>query len=158
MIEIERNRDHDDDDSDDDDDAIPALEPAPAQPPVNDPLNPANPIPPPGNNNVQFPSLPVIVRTVMGALFLPTISATMGDILALTLPARLVNATRWSRNQAFLQQKNQAFLHQKWGRTIAGGCLFVVLKDAVVLYCKWRKARDFGRKRVLDFKGKRGVL
>jgi hypothetical protein len=30
-----------------------------------------------------------------------------------------------------------------------------VLKDAVTLYCKWRKARDFGKKRIEEFKGKR---
>jgi hypothetical protein len=32
----------------------------------------------------------------------------------------------------------------------------VVLKDAIVLYCKWKKARDFGKKKILDYVGKRG--
>ena len=82
--------------------------------------------------------------TVMGALFFPAISSLMGDLIKLSLPAK------WVGNQGGL-------LKQKWGRSVIGGCLFVVLKDAVVLYCKWRKAKDFGKKRILDFRGQRSV-
>jgi hypothetical protein len=79
----------------------------------------------------------------MGALFFPTISSVIGELLKVTLP----------KDWVF---KRGGLLQEKWGRSIVGGCLFVVLKDALVLYCKWKKARDFGKKRVLDYVGKRG--
>jgi len=31
-----------------------------------------------------------------------------------------------------------------------------VLKDALVLYCKWKKARDFGKMKILDYVGQQG--
>ncbi|KAM3075996.1 hypothetical protein ACMFMF_005341 [Clarireedia jacksonii] len=76
---------------------------------------------------------------MMGALFFPTVSSVMGDALKLVLPS------------VWLQQRG--LLQHKWARSIVGGCLFVVLKDFVLLYCKWKKARDFGKKRVRDFVG-----
>ena len=82
--------------------------------------------------------------TVMGALFFPAISSLMGDLIKLSLPAK------WVSNQGGL-------LKQKWGSRCYWRLSVVVLKDAVVLYCKWRKARDFGKKRILDFRGQRGV-
>lgn len=90
-----------------------------------------------------------ILGTAMGALFFPAISAAMGDLLKYTLPPKLVGrAVGFKRGSGGL-------LQEKWGRTVVGGCLFVVLKDAIVLYCKWRKAKDFGKKKVLDYVGKR---
>lgn len=92
-----------------------------------------------------------IASTVMGALFFPAISSVMGDLLKLTLPAKWVTKQppRWG------VKVSGGLLKEKWGRSIIGGCLFVVLKDAVTLYCKWKKARDFGKKRVLDYVGER---
>lgn len=90
-----------------------------------------------------------ILGTTMGALFFPAISAAMGDILKHSLPPRLVGRAVGSKG-------SRGLLSEKWGRTVVGGCLFVVLKDAITLYCKWKKARDFGKKKVLDYVGKRG--
>ncbi|PQE06559.1 RING finger domain protein [Rutstroemia sp. NJR-2017a WRK4] len=80
-----------------------------------------------------------IFLKMMGALFFPAVSSVMGDALKLALPSI------WLRQRGLLQHK--------WGRSIIGGCLFVVLKDVVMLYCKWKKARDFGKKRVRDYVG-----
>lgn len=80
-----------------------------------------------------------IFLKMMGALFFPAVSSVMGDALKLALPSL------WLRQRGLLQHK--------WGRSIIGGCLFVVLKDVVLLYCKWKKARDFGKKRIRDFTG-----
>merc|ERR1712225_233345 len=74
----------------------------------------------------QDVSAAYIATTVMGALAFPAISSAMGEIIN-TLPL-------------------------KWRERI-GGCLLVVLKDMVTLYCKWRKARDFGKRKVLDYVG-----
>lgn len=92
-----------------------------------------------------------VASTVMGALFFPAISSIMGDLLKIALPAKWVTKQppRWG------VKVSGGLLKEKWGRSIIGGCLFVVLKDAVTLYCKWKKARDFGKKRVLDYVGER---
>lgn len=93
-------------------------------------------------------SASAVASTVMGALFLPTISSVMGDLLKVTLPRDWVT-------KKSVRLGATGLLQEKWGRSIIGGCLFVVLKDALLLYCKWKKARDFGKKRVLDYVGKR---
>ena len=92
-----------------------------------------------------------IASTVMGALFFPAISSLMGDLLKIALPAKWISkeSSRWG------VKVSGGMLKEKWGRSIIGGCLFVVLKDAVTLYCKWKKARDFGKKRILDYVGER---
>jgi hypothetical protein len=101
-----------------------------------------------------------IASTVIGALFFPAISRLMGDILALTLPSRLVDPNFGSQTALGIfgrtgKVTSKGLLKEKWGRSLVGGCLFVVLKDAVVLYCKWKKARDFGKRRVVDWEGRR---
>lgn len=93
-------------------------------------------------------SASAVASTVMGALFLPTISSFMGDLLKVALPRDWVT-------KKSVRAGATGLLQEKWGRSIVGGCLFVVLKDAILLYCKWKKARDFGKKRVLDYVGKR---
>lgn len=89
-----------------------------------------------------------VVSTVMGALMFPPISSLMGDLIKLTLPSRWVlkPSSRWPLGGA------RGMLQEKWGRTLIGGCLFVVLKDVVTLYCKWKKARDFGKRKIVDYK------
>lgn len=104
-----------------------------------------------GNNNIGIRrnvSASAVASTVMGALFLPTISSVMGDLLKVTLPKDWVT-------KKGVRAGSMGLLQEKWGRSIVGGCLFIVIKDALLLYCKWKKARDFGKKRVLDYVGKR---
>lgn len=81
----------------------------------------------------------------MGALAFPAISSAMGEIIKATVPAK------------WMDRLGGGLLRQKWGRSVVGGCLFVVLKDVVSLYVKWRKAQDFGKRKVLDYVGKKGV-
>ncbi len=99
-----------------------------------------------------------IITTVMGALFFPAISSIMGDVLKYSLPPRFVENTFHHTRFSGLTMKvaSRGLLKERWGRSIVGGCLFVVLKDMITLYCKWRKARDFGKRKVLDYVGKRG--
>jgi hypothetical protein len=114
-----------------------------------------------GNNNAQGQNWPnglefrqdvsatLSADTIMGALFFPAVAAAMGEVLKISLPAK------WVGRGVGLRVGGRGLLMEKWGRSLVGGCLFVVLKDVITLYCKWRKARDFGRRRVLDFVGKR---
>lgn len=115
------------------------------------------------NNNAQAPnnwpnglefrhdmSATLSADTIMGALFFPAVAAAMGEVLKISLPAR------WVGRGVGLRIGGKGLLMEKWGRSLVGGCLFVVLKDVVTLYCKWRKARDFGKRKVVDWVGKRG--
>ncbi len=54
-------------------------------------------------------------------------------------------------NKNYPIAKQVGLLQQKWGRSVVGGCLFVVLKDAITLYCKWRRAKNQGKRKVLDY-------
>jgi hypothetical protein len=87
--------------------------------------------------------------TIMGALFFPAVAAAMGEVLKISLPAK------WVGRGVGVRVGAKGLLMEKWGRSLVGGCLFVVLKDVVTLYCKWRKARDFGKRRVVDWVGKK---
>lgn len=63
--------------------------------------------------------------------------------------------TSWLGLGIFAPVKSPGLLQQRWGRSVVGGCLFVVLKDALMLYVKWRMARMQRERRVLDYdKGK----
>jgi hypothetical protein len=88
--------------------------------------------------------------TIMGALFFPAVAAAMGEVLKISLPAR------WVGRGVGVGIGGRGLLMEKWGRSLVGGCLFVVLKDVVTLYCKWRKAKDFGKRKVIDYVGKKG--
>ena len=69
----------------------------------------------------------------------------MGDVLNFVLPAKLVG------RGFYMKIGPKGLLKKRWGRTIIGGCLFVVLKDVVTLYCKWKKARDFGKRKIIKY-------
>lgn len=87
-------------------------------------------------------STTAVAETVMGALAFPTLAEISGEVLRLTLP------TSWTTSAGRLAPRG--LLQEKWGRSLVGGCLFVVLKDAVMLYVKWRSARMHRERRVLD--------
>ncbi|KMP07800.1 hypothetical protein CIRG_07481 [Coccidioides immitis RMSCC 2394] len=84
-----------------------------------------------------------IADTVLGALLFPAISAGMGGLLKVTLPK--------SWTMAPVDKSRAGFLQTKWGRSIVGGCLFVLLKDALVLYCRWKLAQSHRKRRVLNY-------
>ncbi|QDS75379.1 hypothetical protein FKW77_002589 [Venturia effusa] len=99
-----------------------------------------------GNFNLAV-STHSLASSVLGALAFPAVSTAMGEVLRLTLPraltARVVGAGG----------KPTGLFQTKWGRSIVGGCLFVVLKDAVMLYVRWRMAKDHRMRRVCDYEG-----
>jgi hypothetical protein len=120
-------------------------------------------------------STTTVAETVLGALAFPTLAELSGEVLRLALP------TSWTMSEAasvgtsvaaggFLGalglrgtpygsaalRSGRGLLQEKWGRSLVGGCLFVVLKDAVMLYVRWRSARMHRERRVLDFQRKKG--
>jgi hypothetical protein len=92
-------------------------------------------------------------RRALGALLFPSVAAAMGMLLKATLPKY------WTTRQA--GSPVVYLLQKRWGRSVIGGCLFIVLKDALSLLYRWQMVRAFKTRRVLDYKGKRaqgGVL
>jgi hypothetical protein len=85
-----------------------------------------------------------VAKSIMGALVFPGISALMGDLLRTALPAS------WTR--LYPGQKPTKFLQTRWGRSIVGGCLFVVLKDAVTLYVRWKMAQNHQKRQIANYK------
>ena len=86
---------------------------------------------------------------IIGALLFPTVSAAMGALLRVTLPKTWTTPpSRWDRYPV-------GFLQSRFGRSIAGGCLFVALKDTLLLYSKYRLAHDHKKRRVVDYVAKK---
>ena len=81
---------------------------------------------------------------VLGALAFPAISATMGGLLKCVLPKSWTTASTLERGRPGL-------LQTRWGRSVIGGCVFVLLKDALVLYCRWKLAQTHRRRKVLNY-------
>jgi hypothetical protein len=92
----------------------------------------------------QYISFTRIVQNVIGALAFPSVSAAMGGFLEYALPRS------WTQLGAG-QTRPTRFLQTRWGRCIVGGCLFVVLKDAMTLYVRWKLSQSHKQRRVLDY-------
>ncbi|RAK99773.1 RING finger domain protein [Aspergillus ibericus CBS 121593] len=81
---------------------------------------------------------------ILGALAFPAISASMGGLLKYVLP------TSWT-TPSTLSKAKPGLLQTRWGRSVVGGCAFVLLKDALVLYCRWKLAQTHRRRKVLNY-------
>ncbi|KAL4810436.1 hypothetical protein BDV18DRAFT_131006 [Aspergillus unguis] len=81
---------------------------------------------------------------VLGALAFPAISASMGGLLKYVLPKSWTTAST-------LDKGRPGLLQTRWGRSVIGGCVFVLLKDALVLYCRWKLAQTHRRRKVLNY-------
>ncbi|KIX03296.1 uncharacterized protein Z518_06848 [Rhinocladiella mackenziei CBS 650.93] len=98
-----------------------------------------------GNGGDQlFESTSGIGQSALGALFFPAAAAGIGSILKYVLPSSWVNGSNYTNGRPGL-------LATKWGRSVLGGCLFVVLKDALVLYCRWKLAQGHRKRRIMNY-------
>jgi hypothetical protein len=114
--------------------------PAPAQPAAQAGIN--------NRMNVRRDysiSVSRVAQSVLGALAFPAVSAIMGDALRVFLPAS------WILLGTGFRTKPTRLLQTRWGRCIAGGCLFVVFKDAVALYVRWKMAQNHRQRKVVDY-------
>ncbi|KAH8695347.1 RING finger domain protein [Talaromyces proteolyticus] len=89
---------------------------------------------------------------ILGALLFPAISAGMGGLLKLAMPKS------WTTPPSVLERSRAGLLQSRWGRSVIGGCLFVLLKDALVLYCRWRLAQTHRKRRVLNYDRRKGKV
>ena len=88
-------------------------------------------------------SLRDLTSTILGALLLPSISWAAGEMLRLALPKAWT--TMKVPDKPFLfaapfRYGPTGLLQEKWGRSLVGGCMFLVLKDMFYLYVKYRRA------------------
>tara|TARA_R110002003_G_scaffold121_15_gene10770 strand:+ start:13371 stop:15050 length:1680 start_codon:yes stop_codon:yes gene_type:complete len=156
------------------DDEMPALIEVNAQdaaPAPNVPVQPAQPRRQRvrRERNIAF-STTSLADTILGALIFPSIAAAMGELLRHTLPGSWVTppsgapATSWlggwisTGGRVGTKGRPTGFLQTRWGRSLVGGCLFVGLKDAVLMYVRWKMAQNHRRRKILDFdpKDRRG--
>lgn len=115
-----------------------------------------HPVPPLAANQDAAAAGNVIIDTVayaqkvIGALVFPTVAAAMGVLLKAALPRTwTVPPGRWDRYPT-------GFLQSRFGRSIAGGCLFVALRDTLLLYSKYRLAYNHRNRRIVDYVAKKG--
>lgn len=109
-----------------------------------------------------------LVDTILGALIFPSIAATMGELLRISLPTTWVTPPKGVMTTSWLggwlgagamqggKGRTTGFLQTRWGRSLVGGCLFVGLKDAVMLYVRWKMAQNHRRRKVMDHDGSKG--
>lgn len=86
-----------------------------------------------------------LADVVLGALVFPAISASMGGFLKYVLPKS------WTTPSSILERGRPGLLQTRWGRSVVGGCMFVLLKDALVLYCRWKLAQTHRKRKVLNY-------
>ena len=91
-----------------------------------------------------------VIKRVIGALLFPTIASGIGFALKVALPRTWTTTPgRWDKYPA-------GFLQSRFGRSIAGGCLFIVLKDSLLLYAKYRMAQTHKERQIQDFDVSKG--
>ncbi|KAH6856951.1 hypothetical protein B0I37DRAFT_87269 [Chaetomium sp. MPI-CAGE-AT-0009] len=91
-----------------------------------------------------------IINNIVTSLLFPAISYSMGELIRVVVPKGWVSPARSWRNRT-----PPGLLQQRWGRSLAGGCLFVVLRDVFALYTKYRRVQVRTKRRVknVDRKG-----
>ncbi|MCJ1410152.1 hypothetical protein MMC19_004237 [Ptychographa xylographoides] len=105
------------------------------------------PVPAARQNNILL-STSRIADTIVGALCFPAIASIMGQLIKVGLPKS------WTVPSGARQRPG--LLQTRWGRSIIGGCLFVVMKDTLLLYSRYRVAQDHRKRRVLDYDRSKG--
>lgn len=103
-----------------------------------------------------------LADTILGALIFPSIAAAMGELLRISLPTSWVTPPKGVTTTSWLggwlgagamqggKGRPTGFLQTRWGRSLVGGCMFVGIKDAVMLYVRWKMAQNHRRRKVLD--------
>jgi hypothetical protein len=140
-----------------------------AAPAPNIPMQPAAPRPRRvrRERGVTF-STTSLADTILGALIFPTIAAAMGELLRHSLPSSWVTPPSGAPAISWLGGwintggktggvgKPTGFLQTRWGRSVVGGCMFVGLKDFIMLYVRWKTAQNHRKRGIVDHDRKRG--
>ena len=88
---------------------------------------------------------------IIGALCFPVIASVMGRLIKVSLPRK------WTTDPGGpLGRHRPGLLQTIWGRSIMGGCLFVVMKDTLLLYSRYRIAQDHRKRSIVNYDRSKG--
>ncbi|KAK3488225.1 uncharacterized protein B0T23DRAFT_225042 [Neurospora hispaniola] len=115
-------------------------------------------------DGVELPpvSFTDLTNNVVTSLLFPFISYGMGELLRLSLPRswtsppRPIGTSGFFRSGKIMQGGPGGLLQQRWGRSLAGGCLFVVIRDVFELYAKYRNVQAKKARRIVRKRGGEG--
>ncbi|KAI9660897.1 MAG: hypothetical protein M1821_009224 [Bathelium mastoideum] len=96
-------------------------------------------------------SLLTIATKFLGALFFPTVSSAVGELLRLSLNQSPLTRGWVTPPVVAGKAKPTGLLQLRWARSLVGGCMFVVVRDAVMLYARWRQAKAHTQRRIVDY-------
>lgn len=88
--------------------------------------------------DIVWPTLTDVTNNMATSLLLPGVSWLMGHLIHRVATSSWLTSGVLRRRGA--GSYSTGLLQHRWGRSLVGGCLFVVLKDAFVLYAKQRRA------------------
>ncbi|EGO59562.1 hypothetical protein NEUTE1DRAFT_145548 [Neurospora tetrasperma FGSC 2508] len=144
--------------------AVPAPAPAPAAAAAPPPQPAARERNDDDQDGVELPpvSFTDLTNNVVTSLLFPFISYGMGELLRLSLPRSWTSPPKpivtsgFFRSGKIMQGGPGGLLQQRWGRSLAGGCLFVVIRDVFELYAKYRNVQAKKARRIVRKKGGEG--
>ena len=100
----------------------------------------------PFNSDFDFDfTLSTIVQATATQLLFPFVCAGVGGALGYTLPRA------WTARTG----RPTSILQERWGRSVVGGAVFVVARDAINLLTKYRFAKNMKQRKVLNAKKKK---
>ena len=89
-----------------------------------------------------------LLNFLAGSLLMPGVCCGMGELMRRLLPRRLVTRPGTTAPGAVGVGTPTGLLQERWGRSLVGGCLFVVVRDAFTLYLEYRRAVSRSRRRI----------
>lgn len=92
-----------------------------------------------------------VSNMIVSALILPGVSFAAGEALKLVLPkdwTRSAMRNPWTRSGVMASGARPGLLQQQWGRSLVGGCVYIVLRDMIRVYAKSRKVAAMANRRV----------
>ncbi|KAI9892394.1 MAG: hypothetical protein M1814_001596 [Vezdaea aestivalis] len=96
---------------------------------------------------IVFGNIDVATNVMFGALFFPAAAVATGSLLNLLVPP--------SRLPANSLLARTGLVHVRWGRSVLGGCIFVVAKDMWCLWVKWTMVGLHLQRKVVDWDAER---
>ncbi|KAK4205160.1 hypothetical protein QBC40DRAFT_325856 [Triangularia verruculosa] len=135
--------------------------------------------PPPGpNGEGEVGIVSLFINSIVSSLLMPVISFGMGEAIRLLAPKSWVTRSLFFQRDSFWSSiwggaggrrrimaptggaggtYAPSILQHQWGRSLVGGCLYVVLRDAWALYVKWRRVQVKLNRRVKSVERRRAV-
>ncbi len=98
------------------------------------------------DDNRGATTLSELINAMVTQLLFPVVAAGVGEVLSLTLPRS------WFTKDPY---RRQGLLQERWGRSLVGGCLFVVFRDAFTLYTKYRRVEVKKHRKIKNVQRKR---